>query len=87
MKYGDLLPTDSILLQSNDLKIDESSLTGESDHVSKSVQDDPMLLSGEPLIWRWAVGGGRSAQCVWGVGLCSVCERCWLYSACGKWAV
>ncbi|KAF2364516.1 P-type ATPase subfamily IIB [Trinorchestia longiramus] len=46
VKYGDLLPTDSILLQSNDLKIDESSLTGESDHVKKSVEHDPMLLSG-----------------------------------------
>lgn len=49
MKYGDLLPTDSILLQSNDLKIDESSLTGESDHVKKNVEHDPMLLSGEYL--------------------------------------
>ena len=46
MKYGDLLPTDGILLQSNDLKIDESSLTGESDLVKKSVDRDPMLLAG-----------------------------------------
>ena len=43
---GDLLPTDGILVQSNDLKIDESSLTGESDHIKKSVENDPMLLSG-----------------------------------------
>lgn len=43
---GDLLPADGILVQSNDLKIDESSLTGESDHVRKSVEKDPMLLSG-----------------------------------------
>ncbi|KAL7402355.1 hypothetical protein ABVT39_013774 [Epinephelus coioides] len=46
VKYGDLLPTDGILIQANDLKIDESSLTGESDHVKKSVDKDPMLLSG-----------------------------------------
>ncbi|KAJ8017354.1 hypothetical protein DPEC_G00016990 [Dallia pectoralis] len=45
VKYGDLLP-DGILIQGNDLKIDESSLTGESDHVCKSVDKDPMLLSG-----------------------------------------
>lgn len=46
VKYGDLLPTDGVLIQSNDLKIDESSLTGESDHIKKSVELDPMLLSG-----------------------------------------
>lgn len=43
---GDLLPADGILIQGNDLKIDESSLTGESDHVRKSLDKDPMLLSG-----------------------------------------
>ncbi|KAF6733896.1 Plasma membrane calcium-transporting ATPase 3 [Oryzias melastigma] len=30
IKYGDLLPADGVLIQGNDLKIDESSLTGES---------------------------------------------------------
>lgn len=43
---GDLLPADGILVQSNDLKIDESSLTGESDQIRKSPEFDPMLLSG-----------------------------------------
>lgn len=43
---GDLLPADGVLIQGNDLKIDESSLTGESDHVKKSLDKDPMLLSG-----------------------------------------
>ncbi|XP_060886327.1 plasma membrane calcium-transporting ATPase 1 isoform X3 [Labrus mixtus] len=46
IKYGDLLPADGVLLQGNDLKIDESSLTGESDHVKKTHGKDPMLLSG-----------------------------------------
>ena len=44
---GDLLPADGILIQSNDLKVDESSLTGESDHVKKGEVIDPMLLSGQ----------------------------------------
>lgn len=44
---GDLLPADGLFIQGNDLKIDESSLTGESDQVRKSVDKDPMLLSGE----------------------------------------
>ncbi|XP_030295214.1 plasma membrane calcium-transporting ATPase 1 isoform X1 [Sparus aurata] len=46
VKYGDLLPADGVLIQGNDLKIDESSLTGESDHVKKTQEKDPMLLSG-----------------------------------------
>jgi magnesium-transporting ATPase (P-type) len=47
VKYGDLLPADGIVIQSNDLKVDESSLTGESDHVKKGEHYDPMLLSGK----------------------------------------
>lgn len=46
LKYGDLIPADGIILQSNDLKVDESSLTGESDDVKKSTEKDPSLLSG-----------------------------------------
>lgn len=46
VKYGDLLPADGVVLQSNDLKIDESSLTGESDQVKKGADCDPMVLSG-----------------------------------------
>ncbi|TNN15114.1 Plasma membrane calcium-transporting ATPase 2 isoform 1, partial [Schistosoma japonicum] len=46
VKYGDLLPADGIVIQCNDLKIDESSLTGESDQVKKSETKDPILLSG-----------------------------------------
>lgn len=43
---GDLLPADGVLLQGNDLKTDESSLTGESDLVKKTVESDPLLLAG-----------------------------------------
>jgi Ca2+ transporting ATPase len=46
VKYGDLLPADGIVIQSNDLKLDESSLTGESDLIRKSPDTDPILLSG-----------------------------------------
>uniref|UniRef100_A0A8C4T834 Calcium-transporting ATPase n=1 Tax=Erpetoichthys calabaricus TaxID=27687 RepID=A0A8C4T834_ERPCA len=63
VKYGDLLPADGILLQGNDLKIDESSLTGESDHVRKSVDKDPMLLSGTHVM----EGSGRMVVTAVGV--------------------
>ena len=46
IKYGDLLPADGLAIQSNDLKVDESSLTGESDLISKNIQKNPFLLSG-----------------------------------------
>ncbi|KAM9005814.1 plasma membrane calcium-transporting ATPase 4 isoform X1 [Sarcophilus harrisii] len=55
IKYGDLLPADGVLIQGNDLKIDESSLTGESDLVKKSLETDPLLLSGTHVM----EGSGR----------------------------
>uniref|UniRef100_A0AC34GY99 Cation-transporting P-type ATPase N-terminal domain-containing protein n=1 Tax=Panagrolaimus sp. ES5 TaxID=591445 RepID=A0AC34GY99_9BILA len=55
IKYGDLLPADGIVVHSNDLKIDESSLTGESDSIKKSVENDPILLSGTNIM----EGSGR----------------------------
>ncbi|GIX93450.1 plasma membrane calcium-transporting ATPase 4 [Caerostris extrusa] len=62
VKYGDLLPADGVVIQSNDLKVDESSLTGESDHVKKGEDHDPMLLSGVlvskvHMSWRAAEDG------------------------------
>lgn len=62
---GDLLPADGLFIQGNDLKIDESSLTGESDQVRKSVDKDPMLLSGE----------------MWPNGVLTPVARSWLYAA------
>ncbi|XP_077002455.1 plasma membrane calcium-transporting ATPase 3 isoform X9 [Tamandua tetradactyla] len=60
---GDLLPADGVLIQGNDLKIDESSLTGESDHVRKSADKDPMLLSGTHVM----EGSGRMVVTAVGV--------------------
>ncbi|VUZ46904.1 unnamed protein product [Hymenolepis diminuta] len=55
IKYGDLLPADGILIQCNDLKIDESALTGESDQVRKSETKDVCLFSGTNIV----EGSGR----------------------------
>jgi len=55
---GDLLPADGLIIQSNDLKVDESAMTGESDHVKKGETMDPMLLSGKrlhPVPYLWSV--------------------------------
>ena len=40
------MPADGLLLEGNDVKVDESSVTGESDLVDKSSATDPVLLSG-----------------------------------------
>lgn len=63
---GDLLPADGILVQGNDLKIDESSLTGESDHVRKSVDKDPMLLSGlfSHFLLLYSLHSGADIRCM-----------------------
>uniref|UniRef100_G3SQ13 Calcium-transporting ATPase n=1 Tax=Loxodonta africana TaxID=9785 RepID=G3SQ13_LOXAF len=63
VEVGDLLPADGVLIQGNDLKIDESSLTGESDHVRKSADKDPMLLSGTHVM----EGSGRMVVTAVGV--------------------
>jgi Ca2+ transporting ATPase len=55
VKYGDLLPADGVVVQSNDLKVDESSLTGESDLIKKHESKDPFLLSGTHIM----EGGGK----------------------------
>uniref|UniRef100_A0A674HG43 P-type Ca(2+) transporter n=1 Tax=Taeniopygia guttata TaxID=59729 RepID=A0A674HG43_TAEGU len=63
VKYGDLLPADGVLIQGNDLKIDESALTGESDHVRKAPDKDPLLLSGTHVM----EGSGRMVVTAVGV--------------------
>ncbi|CAF3868664.1 unnamed protein product [Rotaria sp. Silwood1] len=48
--HGDLLPADGIVVQSNNLKVDESSLTGEIDLIKKHESEDPFLLSGTHIM-------------------------------------
>ncbi|CAF1387663.1 unnamed protein product, partial [Rotaria sordida] len=50
IKYGDLLPVDGVVVQSNGLKVDESSLTGETDLIKKHESEDPFLLSGTHIM-------------------------------------
>lgn len=63
VKYGDCIPADGLIIQSNDLKVDESSMTGESDPLKKGVGIDPLLLSGSHIL----EGSGRMV--VIGVGV------------------
>ena len=46
IKYGDLIPADGVIVQASDLKIDEASLTGETDLIRKDEQENVSILSG-----------------------------------------
>ena len=46
IKYGDTIPADGIVMQSNDLRVDENALTGENNYVLKSTEE-PVVLSGK----------------------------------------
>ncbi|KAK9930939.1 hypothetical protein M0R45_018241 [Rubus argutus] len=55
LKIGDQVPADGLLLDGHSLSVDESSMTGESDHVKISITENPFLFSGTKI----ADGYGR----------------------------
>ncbi|XP_059652739.1 putative calcium-transporting ATPase 13, plasma membrane-type [Cornus florida] len=46
LNIGDQIPADGLFLDGHSLKVDESSMTGESDHVEVNEPTNPFLLSG-----------------------------------------
>mmetsp|Transcript_46009 Transcript_46009/g.75054 ORF Transcript_46009/g.75054 Transcript_46009/m.75054 type:complete len:1069 (-) Transcript_46009:310-3516(-) len=50
LSTGDAIPGDALLVHGNDIKVDESAMTGESDAVSKRPSVDPFLLSGTTVV-------------------------------------
>ncbi|CAF0953793.1 unnamed protein product [Adineta steineri] len=50
IEHGDSLPADGLVVQSNNLAVDESSLTGESNLIKKHQSEDLFLLSGTRII-------------------------------------
>lgn len=46
LKIGDQVPADGLFLEGHSLKVDESSMTGESEHVHVNGNTNPFLLSG-----------------------------------------
>eukprot|EP00004_Rigifila_ramosa_P004651 TRINITY_DN1512_c0_g1_i2.p1 TRINITY_DN1512_c0_g1~~TRINITY_DN1512_c0_g1_i2.p1 ORF type:complete len:1024 (-),score=244.04 TRINITY_DN1512_c0_g1_i2:51-3122(-) len=53
LTVGDIIPSDGLVIRSNDLKVNESSLTGESDDIKKHV-GNPWLYSGTKVMEGWA---------------------------------
>jgi calcium-translocating P-type ATPase len=50
IKYGDVIPADGIVVRSSELRLDESSHTGESKDVRKSPETDPTLYAGTDVV-------------------------------------
>ncbi|OWM82034.1 hypothetical protein CDL15_Pgr001608 [Punica granatum] len=46
LKIGDQVPADGLFVDGHSLKVDESSMTGENDHVEVNDNENPFLLSG-----------------------------------------
>ncbi|KAK6937577.1 Cation-transporting P-type ATPase, C-terminal [Dillenia turbinata] len=54
LKIGDQIPTDGLFLSGHSLQVDESSMTGESDHVEVDPARNPFLLSGSKVVDGYA---------------------------------
>ncbi|KAL6194903.1 hypothetical protein ACLB2K_035978 [Fragaria x ananassa] len=54
LKIGDQVPADGLLLEGYSLEVDESSMTGESDHVEISQSHNPFLFSGTKVVDGYA---------------------------------
>ncbi|EXC16763.1 Putative calcium-transporting ATPase 13, plasma membrane-type [Morus notabilis] len=50
LKIGDQVPADGLLLEGHSLQIDESSMTGESEHVEVNQSRNPFLFSGTKVV-------------------------------------
>lgn len=57
LETGNILPVDAIIFESNDIVVDESSMTGESDLIPKKVPKtfeeekiNPFLISGSKIM-------------------------------------
>jgi P-type Ca2+ transporter type 2C len=64
--YGDVLPADGLLVEGRSVRCDESGLTGESDAIKKTIDEDPFLLSGTKVL------EGQGYMVVIGVGIHSL---------------
>uniref|UniRef100_A0A6N2NAC5 Calcium-transporting ATPase n=1 Tax=Salix viminalis TaxID=40686 RepID=A0A6N2NAC5_SALVM len=65
LKIGDQVPADGLFIDGHSLQIDESSMTGESDHVEINHTKHPFLVSGTK------VADGYGQMLVTSVGMCT----------------
>ncbi|KAH9625512.1 hypothetical protein KSS87_012113 [Heliosperma pusillum] len=68
LKIGDQVPADGLFIDGHSLEIDESSMTGESDHVSIDRTQNPFVISGTKVAdgYGWMVVTSVGMNTTWG---------------------
>uniref|UniRef100_A0A6N2KWD9 Calcium-transporting ATPase n=1 Tax=Salix viminalis TaxID=40686 RepID=A0A6N2KWD9_SALVM len=73
---GDQIPADGMFLNGYSLKVDESSMSGESDHVEVNGNDHPFLLSGTKVTdgFGFMLVTSVGMNTAWGERMSSICH-------------
>uniref|UniRef100_A0A6N2KW23 Calcium-transporting ATPase n=1 Tax=Salix viminalis TaxID=40686 RepID=A0A6N2KW23_SALVM len=76
LKIGDQIPADGMFLNGYSLKVDESSMSGESDHVEVNGNDHPFLLSGTKVTdgFGFMLVTSVGMNTAWGEMMSSICH-------------
>ncbi|PPD82619.1 hypothetical protein GOBAR_DD20451 [Gossypium barbadense] len=74
LKIGDQVPADGLFIDGHSLQIDESSMTGESDHVEVNGNQNPFLLSGTKVADGYArmLVTSVGMNTTWGQMMCQI---------------
>ncbi|MFQ6632499.1 hypothetical protein Gotur_008506 [Gossypium turneri] len=74
LKIGDQVPADGLFTDGHSLQIDESSMTGESDHVEVNGNQNPFLLSGTKVADGYArmLVTSVGMNTTWGQMMCQI---------------
>ncbi|KAK5805017.1 putative calcium-transporting ATPase 13, plasma membrane-type [Gossypium arboreum] len=74
LKIGDQVPADGLFTDGHSLQIDESSMTGESDHVEVNGSQNPFLLSGTKVADGYArmLVTSVGMNTTWGQMMCQI---------------
>ncbi|XWS42502.1 hypothetical protein CRYUN_Cryun16bG0019500 [Craigia yunnanensis] len=74
LKIGDQVPADGLFVEGHSLKVDESSMTGESDHVEVNEKKNPFLFSGTKVTdgYGYMLVTSVGMKTAWGEMMCSI---------------
>ncbi|KAH1089348.1 hypothetical protein J1N35_016605 [Gossypium stocksii] len=74
LNIGDQVPADGLFIDGHSLQIDESSMTGESDHVEVNGNQNPFLLSGTKVAdgYAWMLVTSVGMNTTWGQMMCQI---------------